>query len=78
MKVVWKVFSLYEDTVIKSAWLSSSGLSIEEESVVLRHFEDQFEEELDAIRFVETMIQDVLHVNFPEHGYEIRKVYVIA
>tara|TARA_R110002096_G_scaffold428402_1_gene640036 strand:- start:683 stop:904 length:222 start_codon:yes stop_codon:yes gene_type:complete len=69
MKTIFKVFSLEEQNVITGVSLASNGISTEEEMIIFRQHQGDFDSELDAIDFVKNWNKS----DAPEHGFEIIK-----
>lgn len=70
MKTIFKLFALEETNFITSVSLSSTGISTDDEMIVIRRHVADFDSELDAINFLTTDKHE--HGN-PEHGFEIVK-----
>ena len=72
MEEIYKVFGLSERNVVTSAWLSSTGINVEEEHITMRHHQADFNSEHEAMDYVSN------HDSFAEyyHGFEIVKTYL--
>lgn len=70
MKTIFKLFALEETHFITSVSLSSTGISTDDEMIVVRRHVADFDSELDAINFINI---DKHQPDNPEHGFEIVK-----
>ena len=71
MKTIFKLFALEETNFITSVSLSSTGISTDDEMIVIRRHVADFDSEIDAINFINKYYKKE-HGN-PEHGFEIVK-----
>jgi len=68
MKTIFKLFALEETHLITSVSLSSTGISTDDEMIVVRRHVSDFDSEIDAIDFINNNTKHI-----PEHGFEIVK-----
>lgn len=71
MRSIFKVFTLEERNVITEVWLGMNGINKNEEMIVFRQHQGDFNSELEAIEFIQ---QDCRFKN-AEHGFEIVKTF---
>jgi hypothetical protein len=69
MKTTFKIFGLKEEQIVRSSWLSSTGIENETELVVTRHHQIDFDNEFEAMEFISKTNCDF------EHGFEIVKTF---
>lgn len=72
MKPIFKVFGLKEIYTISEVNLFSGGLDKDYNSNVIRKHLNEFDNEIEAINFV----NEYLTILEFEHGYEILKTYI--
>jgi len=73
MKKQFLIIGLSETTVITRAWLGSNGISTVEEHVIHEHHQATKDTELEALKFVEELIEET--GDQFEHGILIRPVW---
>lgn len=73
MKTLFKVFELIERDTVNEAWLTSSGVDTEKigGTIMTIHRGDCLTE-LEAMKFIEFLLKE----ENPEHGFEIKRVFV--
>jgi len=70
MNIVFKVFGLEEQEVVRDVWQTNNGVDTETEMITYRLHQMDFDTEEEAIEYI---INDA--TIRPEHGFEIVKVY---
>lgn len=70
MKTIFKLFTLSETNFITSVSLSSSGISTDNEMIVVRTHVADFDSEIDAVNWIK---ESGKTPHQPEHGFEIIK-----